>query len=137
MGVKLANLNIDDDEEDPITCENDQVAIKDNYQFCLIGRALTDCVALSRNEHLTRSRWLKEDVTCDFQGATSSLTIDVDGRNKKCTKRVVVDLKARNVGSPAPLRRSEKIKIGNPNHGSMCEERIGVIKVTKLPNVYS
>ncbi|MBA0778230.1 hypothetical protein Gotri_006122 [Gossypium trilobum] len=45
MKEELANLNLDDEEEELILCENDLNDLEDDYQFCLVGKALMECMA--------------------------------------------------------------------------------------------
>lgn len=44
MKEELANLNLDDEEEELILCENDLNGLEDDYQFCLVGKALMECM---------------------------------------------------------------------------------------------
>ncbi|MBA0753260.1 hypothetical protein Gogos_021039 [Gossypium gossypioides] len=43
MNEELANLNLDDEEEELILCENDLNDLEDDYRFCLVGKALIEC----------------------------------------------------------------------------------------------
>ncbi|MBA0628408.1 hypothetical protein Godav_023134 [Gossypium davidsonii] len=44
MEADIANLNLDDQKEAPIPCEGDLHKEDEDHQFCLVGKALTDCV---------------------------------------------------------------------------------------------
>ncbi|PPR99376.1 hypothetical protein GOBAR_AA21288 [Gossypium barbadense] len=44
MEEEHANINLDDEEEELIPCEKDPNELKDDYQICLVGKALTECV---------------------------------------------------------------------------------------------
>ncbi|MBA0845176.1 hypothetical protein Goarm_022921, partial [Gossypium armourianum] len=43
MEADIANFNLDDEEEAPIPCEGDLHKEDEDHQFCLVGKALTDC----------------------------------------------------------------------------------------------
>ncbi|MBA0723485.1 hypothetical protein Golax_004062, partial [Gossypium laxum] len=42
--ANTTNLNLEDEEEELIPCERDPNKEDDEYWFCLVGKALTDCV---------------------------------------------------------------------------------------------
>ncbi|MBA0704526.1 hypothetical protein Golax_016778 [Gossypium laxum] len=44
MEVGIANLNLEDEKEEPIPYKRDLHKEDEDYQLCLIGKALTDCV---------------------------------------------------------------------------------------------
>ncbi|MBA0871919.1 hypothetical protein Goshw_002133 [Gossypium schwendimanii] len=44
VDVDLANLNIMDEEEDPLVVVGDDIAIDPKYELCLVGRVLTDSI---------------------------------------------------------------------------------------------
>ncbi|MBA0579182.1 hypothetical protein Gorai_021445, partial [Gossypium raimondii] len=44
MEAEIANLNLEDEKEEPIPYKRDLHKEDEDYQLCLIGKALTDCV---------------------------------------------------------------------------------------------
>ncbi|MBA0843957.1 hypothetical protein Goarm_001096, partial [Gossypium armourianum] len=44
MEAELANLNLKDEDEESFQFDKDPDRTKEDYQFCLVGKALTDCV---------------------------------------------------------------------------------------------
>ncbi|KAK5835288.1 hypothetical protein PVK06_010976 [Gossypium arboreum] len=44
VGEDLANLNIMDEEEDPLVVVGDDISADPKYRLCLVGRVLTDSV---------------------------------------------------------------------------------------------
>ncbi|MBA0814682.1 hypothetical protein Gohar_020493, partial [Gossypium harknessii] len=42
--IELANLNFADEEEESIPFDKDSYGVEEDYRFCLVGKALTDCV---------------------------------------------------------------------------------------------
>ncbi|MBA0728208.1 hypothetical protein Golax_001128, partial [Gossypium laxum] len=40
----IANLNLEDEEEELVLCEKDSSIEDDEHRFCLVGKALIDCV---------------------------------------------------------------------------------------------
>ncbi|MBA0553913.1 hypothetical protein Golob_013052 [Gossypium lobatum] len=44
VGVDLANLNIMDEEEDPLVVLGDDISTDTEYGLCLVGRVLTDSI---------------------------------------------------------------------------------------------
>ncbi|MBA0598147.1 hypothetical protein Gorai_007923 [Gossypium raimondii] len=53
MKEELANLNLDDEEEELILCENDLNGLEDDYQFCLVDiKRVLDGIPWSFNRHL-------------------------------------------------------------------------------------
>ncbi|MBA0576546.1 hypothetical protein Golob_023975 [Gossypium lobatum] len=44
MEADLENLNLEDEEEEPILCTRNKITIKNGHQVCLVGKALIDCV---------------------------------------------------------------------------------------------
>lgn len=51
MKADLANLRLEDEEEgDSIPCVSDAIEEENNRQYCLVGKALTDCVPLPFSE---------------------------------------------------------------------------------------
>ncbi|MBA0548731.1 hypothetical protein Golob_019813 [Gossypium lobatum] len=44
VGVDLANLNIMDEEEDPLVVVGDDISVDPEYRLCLVGRVLTNSI---------------------------------------------------------------------------------------------
>ncbi|MBA0848190.1 hypothetical protein Goshw_029532 [Gossypium schwendimanii] len=44
VGVDLANLNIMDEEEDPLVVVGDDISVDPEYRLCLVRRVLTNSI---------------------------------------------------------------------------------------------
>ncbi|MBA0674859.1 hypothetical protein Goari_016431, partial [Gossypium aridum] len=44
VGVDLANLNIMDEEEDPLVVVGDDISVDPEYRLCLVGLVLTNSI---------------------------------------------------------------------------------------------
>ncbi|KAG8496773.1 hypothetical protein CXB51_008000 [Gossypium anomalum] len=44
MEADIANLSLEDEEEEPIPCEREPNNDDEDRRFCLVGRAFTDCI---------------------------------------------------------------------------------------------
>lgn len=44
MEANIANLSLEDEEDEPIPYEKYPNKVDDEYRFCLVGKALTECL---------------------------------------------------------------------------------------------
>ncbi|MBA0697805.1 hypothetical protein Goari_021330, partial [Gossypium aridum] len=131
--IELANLNFTDEEEELIPFDKDSYGVEEDYRFCLVGKALMDCVvhflSLKRTladlchslggVSITLSKG--EDslqiplVYTDFWVQVHSLSVD------KEVYRIRVQINVR-----MPLKRKKKLALGQNRKGVQSRREVSV-----------
>ncbi|MBA0678151.1 hypothetical protein Goari_019512, partial [Gossypium aridum] len=99
MEANIANLSLEDEEEESIPCEREPNNDDEDRRFCLVGRALIDCVihfpslkrtiadlwhpSPSRNKLLAGGIWLKEELPSGIKRGNNSVGMELDGKGRR------------------------------------------------------